>query len=69
MLGTLGCTTPEFLAKHSGVEFYTQAFATGKGPVEKWAAHIADPAGQNVITFYDRMLANVADMALVPRIG
>uniref|UniRef100_A0A7S1IPM2 Chlorophyll a-b binding protein, chloroplastic n=2 Tax=Eutreptiella gymnastica TaxID=73025 RepID=A0A7S1IPM2_9EUGL len=48
------------LAMFSFLGYYMQAFATGKGPVENWAAHIADPAGQNIITFHDSMLANMA---------
>ena len=38
----------------------TQAFATGEGPVEKWAAHIADPARKNIITCHDSLLADKA---------
>ena len=51
------------LAMFSMLDYYVQAIVTGQGPVESWAAHVADPFGTNFWNYADNlaMFASAGD--------
>eukprot|EP00669_Euglena_mutabilis_P001708 TRINITY_DN1228_c0_g1_i1.p1 TRINITY_DN1228_c0_g1~~TRINITY_DN1228_c0_g1_i1.p1 ORF type:complete len:477 (+),score=182.62 TRINITY_DN1228_c0_g1_i1:34-1431(+) len=39
---------------------FMQGFATGKGPVDNLLTHLANPGGENIVTFHSKVLGSVA---------
>lgn len=43
---------------------FMQGFATGKGPVDNLLTHLANPGGENIVTFHSKVLGSVAGICL-----
>lgn len=52
------------LAMLAMLGFFMQGLATGKGPIENLEAHLANPAGANIITFHQQVLENIGGVAM-----
>jgi hypothetical protein len=52
------------LAMTAMLGLFMQGLATGKGPLENLATHLANPAGENIITFHQKVLSEYTGVAM-----
>ena len=57
------------LSMFSMLGYYVQAIVTGQGPVESWAAHVADPFGTNFWNYADNLAKFAASSCKVDKLS
>ena len=57
------------LSMFSMLGYYVQAIVTGQGPVESWAAHVADPFGTNFWNYADNLAKFAASSCKVDNLS